>query len=234
MGKIELLYELQGIDLQIDDAKKRLSQIESQLGESQALLQARQLVEATKQNLYQALTRQRELEWDVEDTDRKVKALEKKLYGGTVHNPKELASMQREVEILKAQRRSIEDALLDTMARSEELQAAANEGTEKLDTIEADWKREQEQLREAQSQVKAQLAELGQTKETLKGRVDPPTLKVYEQLRLNKSGLAVSRVEQNTCQGCHISLPIHLVHKVRTSPDPMFCPNCGRFLYAPK
>jgi predicted nucleic acid-binding Zn-ribbon protein len=39
-------------------------------------------------------------------------------------------------------------------------------------------------------------------------------------------------VERTLCHGCRVTLPAVVVQRVRTSPNLVQCPSCGRILYA--
>ena len=56
---------------------------------------------------------QRELEREVEDLQAKAAISEERLYGGTVKNPKELASLQEQVANLKGTMKGLYDKTLD-------------------------------------------------------------------------------------------------------------------------
>jgi len=61
--------------------------------------------------------------------------------------------------------------------------------------------------------------------------VGPTNLSLYETLRREKRGRAVSRIERATCLGCRIALPMGVVQHVRAGRELVFCPSCGRVLY---
>ncbi|MBI2862360.1 MAG: hypothetical protein HYX89_06045 [Chloroflexi bacterium] len=230
----ELIYRLQTSDLQLEGVKSKLEDVQRRLGESAELQQARSALSDAEQRHHLTMARQREQEWNTETMTAKIKELEAKLYGGSVHNPKELAGYQREAELLREQRRKAEDQLLDTMAEVEELQKLIGNRSEQFKEIETAWQQEQAQLLQMQRELEQQLAALHRERADAAARIDPKTLQTYELLRRQRRGQAVSLVEQNTCQACRISLPIHQVHRVRTSPDLVYCTNCGRILYAPR
>ena len=60
--------------------------------------------------------------------------------------------------------------------------------------------------------------------------MDASSLGLYENLRRVKQGRGVARIERGTCQGCRLSLPTHLVQRVRTGGLLVQCPSCERIL----
>ena len=92
------LYALQEIDSAIDVARATLTAVEEQLGETEELTAARAAVEEHREALQALHESQRDVEWQVDDARSHVAAVEKKLYGGTVRNPKELEGLNDEAK----------------------------------------------------------------------------------------------------------------------------------------
>jgi predicted nucleic acid-binding Zn-ribbon protein len=225
------LYELQEIDLELEQKSEALKQVEDQLGKDEALAQARTAFAEDKERVAELERRQRAAEWDVEDLGAKIIPLAEKLYGGSVRNPKELLNMEQELERLKAQRREREDQLLDIM---EELELARQEfktRSGEMQELEQEWRRDQERLMQEQEQLKSDLAALEQSRGPVLARIDSISLELYQALRHDKQGLAVATVKQGRCQGCRIILPMSKLQRPKVGQEPVLCSNCGRILY---
>lgn len=232
MSRAEVLYQLQELDLQIEECARTLASIRSQLGESEELRRARADKEETRRQLHQAQAQLRESEWDLERVSGKLKEVAQKLYGGTVRAPKELASLEREAALLQRAKGAAEDGVLEKMIALESLQAQLGAKEKAYQQQEAAWRAEQHRLEQELRLLESKLRELTQARQSLSQTVDAGSLGLYEALRRDKKSRAVSRVEQNTCQSCRISLPMAQVHSARTSPNLVFCGSCGRILYA--
>lgn len=107
------LYQFQELDLAIDAEEKALKDRTSQLGESQALIDARNKLASAQQRLDELKRKQRASEWDVDDLASKIRAADEQLYSGRIRNPKELASLKQEVDAFKARRDKLETGLLE-------------------------------------------------------------------------------------------------------------------------
>ena len=118
------LYALQEIDSAIDVARATLAAVEEQLGETEELTAARAAVEEHREALRALHESQRDVEWQVDDARSHVVAVEKKLYGGTVRNPKELEGLNEDANMLKGQLRRREDELLNHMVKVEDQETA--------------------------------------------------------------------------------------------------------------
>ena len=81
----------------------------------------------------------RAAEWEVDDLTNKIKPLEKKLYGGSVHNPKELAGIEEDVHSLQARKRVLEDKELEVMSELEEAESGLAAARQELSSLTAAW-----------------------------------------------------------------------------------------------
>ena len=225
------LYTLQEIDSAIEAARASLATVEEQLGESEALIAGRQAVEEARDALEGVSKQQRDQEWQVDDLRSRLSDVEGKLYGGSVRNPKELAGVQEEANILKGQLRRREDELLDIMVRVEERQAALREAEESLTEVEGRWRQEQKELASEKERLEGELAGLEERRGRQSGLVEAKVLALYDNLWQRRQGRAVVKVERGMCGGCRISLPMTVLQKARSGLDVVQCVSCERILY---
>lgn len=232
MSDLQLLHQLQELDLRIEAQNRALQEIEAALGAPSELAEARARVTRSKELLHERQQQLRELEFDVEEINRHAQQDEQKLYGGTIHNPKELDGLRRDLEQRQMRRKELEDHELQVMASVESVQADLQRVQENLVEVQAAADAKQVDLLARQAEVKEQVAGSNADRARLAALIAPANLLQYEQLRHDKRGRAVSKVERSTCQGCRIALPMGLVQRVRAGRDFVFCPSCGRILYA--
>lgn len=95
---------------------------------------------------------------------------------------------------------------------------------------------ELEALRKAEDDrvaaVDAQSVSIKAEREALAGEITAPLLRQYEQVRKARRGVGLAEVIDNsTCGGCNVRLPIFVVQKVRRGEGVTRCPSCGRILY---
>ncbi len=229
MNVANQLYRLQEIDLAIESNEQVLNQIASQLGESEAVVRARNKLTLEQQRLEELRRQQRSTEWEVDDHSNKISAAEEKLYGGRIGNPKELANLQHEVETLKGRRNQLEDEALAIMEQVELATASvAGKGSE-LKTLEAEWRSQPQRLSNDMEQLKTVLTELNHKRQLLLTKIDPQAVEFYNGLKKQK-GTAVAKVEQGICCGCRISLPTTELQQAR-SGSLVRCSSCGRILF---
>ncbi len=231
MSVVRQLYELQEIDLEIDDQERRLEQVVGRLGKDDAVVAVREKMGAEKEKLAGLQHQQRPLEGEIDDLTSKIKDVDDQLYSGRINNPKELSSLQHEVELLKAKRDELETKDLDIMDRVESVEAGVAALSRELEEITAAWQHEQEQLRQEKAALEGSLNGLKQQRQALSAEVDAKVVALYDGLRKSK-GFAVARVEQGICRGCRISLPSSELQQARSGAL-VQCGSCSRILYLP-
>ena len=229
MGVAKQLYQLQEFDLEIESNERALSRIASQLGESQAVVKVQNQLQLEQQRLEELRHKQRSAEWEIDDLETKVTAAEETLFSGRIKNPKELTNLQHEVEALKAKRDQLEEKALEIMDQVEQSETSVARISNQLETLKAEWQRQQQQLSDEMDQLKAILSDLRQKWQLLSEEIEPQAVEFYQELRKEK-GTAVVRVEQGICRGCRISLPITELQRAR-SGNLVQCSSCGRILF---
>lgn len=229
MNLARQLYELQELDLEIESDERALEQVTGQLGESRAVVKAKAQLESEQQRLEELKHQQHTAEWEIDDISNNINAAEEKLFGGQVKNPKELSSLQQDVDMLKARRGKLEEKALGVIEQVEQSEAAVAGTSSELKTLTADWQRQQKQLAEEATRLKTSLADLRQKWQRLAGEIETETVEFYQELRERK-GMAVARVEQGICRGCRISLPTTDLQRARGN-NLVQCSSCGRILF---
>lgn len=233
MRKIDLLRELQELDSALDRAKERLEASQARLGDESELVPLRERLEMARRELRSLQTKGRDLDLRLEKETAKRKADEKKLYGGSIKNPKELANLAQDVEQQRERISRLEDQALMNMDAMESAAAVVQEAEKVLAERERAWKAEQAALETECSALAVEVESLTADRGRVAGQLDASTLRTYESLRRSRGGLAVVAVEQRACRGCRISLSSSEVQRARSSPEPITCQSCGRILYVP-
>ncbi|MDO8690336.1 MAG: C4-type zinc ribbon domain-containing protein [Dehalococcoidia bacterium] len=230
MSKVATLYELQKVDLEIGAKEKDLEQVLEQLGDDTILVGQRQMVEEVRGKVEGLEKRRQSLDWEASDLQAKIAPLDKKLYSGQVKVPKELMSLQQEVEMFKGQRRQLEDAELKIMEELEESNQAHQEESQKLATMETEWTDQQEKLSAERDDLSRHLDALRAERDRLASQVDAPTVATYQRIRERRQGIAVATVARGTCTGCRITITAIDLQRARAGRDRVFCQSCGRIL----
>lgn len=230
MSQVLELLTLQALDDEVASLRTALSEAERQIAGDEALDEARANLAAAAEALASTRTEQRRVEGEIADYSAKIAPEDRRLYDGSVKNPKELASIQHEVELLKAARAKLEDELLTVLARLE------TETTEH-ETAAAEAERHESRRKADLARLKAEVARLGGTITEAEARANaqrtkapPMALRIYDDIRRRKGGVAVARITGSNCGACRVSIPDAVRRRAMISEIPAQCPNCDRIL----
>lgn len=227
------LFQLQSLDSEIDQARQRLKEIVAQLGDSEALQQAKASVEKAETALRKVQTQLQNLDLELKSLAGKISTEEKKLYGGKVSSAKEAANLQEEVASLKRRQSEREEHVLEEMVKVDEAEASLDRARDQLTATEAAWAADQHDLIQERDTLKQKLADLINHRPVITQNVTANELNLYEKLRPKKAGRPVALVKNGVCQGCGVEVANNLVRQARTGGEMAYCSTCGRILYVP-
>ena len=178
------------------------------------------------------LREERRLDDEVRNLEAKAKAVDTKMYSGTVSSPKELQAMQADVEQLQRQAREREDEELEVLMRREALDAEIAELEAAQAAMVAEMETLQAALAEQEREIDAELAVEEAARAELAPNIPDSTLRLYEQIRTGNRGVGAARLVGMNCQACHLSLPATEVDRIRHLPADALvrCEHCGAIL----
>lgn len=232
VGRVEALYRLQAVEMEIDETRATLDAIESRLEVNEVLASARQELQENGEKLRDSRGRLRELELDLEQLAAKIASTEDTLYGGQVTNPKELAGLDQELDYLRRRRSEVEDETLVAMDQAETTEAQFNAAERRLRNVERQWDDTQGQLQQEAEELRSRLTALEAERKHCLSIIPEEDLSVYENRRRRTGGQAVAVLKGGICQGCRVALPTSVVQQVRRGQNLVYCGSCQRILYA--
>ncbi len=216
----------------MDRGRARLAEIEKLLGESDAVRAARASHEQAQGRCLTAQAAVNGAELAAAKQRVKLESAERSLYGGGVHEPKELQGLQADVESLKRHLSSLEDHLLEAMVALEDAESQARRAAERLAQAEGALVTEQASLAGERTQLVTRLATLETEREAALGGVAEKDLALYARLRDSMGGLALATLQDGSCNACGVGISAAERQTVRNSAELFRCPQCGRILYA--
>ncbi len=225
------LFQVQQLDLEMDRLTAEQQALTSALQNDGSVKKARAEHTLAQRQLTQGLQAQKDAEATLADLVQRLKHHELRLYSGNVTNPKELASIQQEVQYLRTQQARQEETVLEAMESAETLSADVEHKASALSESERAWETTNAAGIAKREQLEARLQELRTQKNAQATSLDAGLLKRYEGMRKTKQGHVVSKVEQNSCQWCRVILTPSELQRVRISSELQTCSNCGRILY---
>ena len=172
----------------------------------------------------------KKLEGQIGLLEEKMKKEESKLYDGRTTNPKELMSIQQEIDSLRKERDKEETDYLLELERLDPLDSKLKE----LKSMEAESSDRSEKLRiglenktkDVQSRLEEKELDISQVRKDIKDDI----LNLYDKLRKSKKGIAVAIVKEGICQGCNLAISTEEADKMTYEDEVWRCEHCKRIL----
>lgn len=231
MSQAFKLYRLQQLDSQLDRIRLRKEEISRALADDLELRQAQETAQKTGQALQAGKKELQHAEQAVKDQRIKIEQTEAALYGGKVRNPKELQDLQNESAALKRYLGVLEDRQIEAMISEEELSSQNQQAIDQVTNAQKAFDERCQKLREEQARLEKDIPHLLEDRKAAASSITADEQKLYDQLRSQRRGIAVTAVKDRACQSCGTVLNAMLLDQLRTSPQISRCDHCGRILY---
>jgi len=228
---LEDLFDLQVVDLEID----RLLNRRQSLPELAQYRRAHEAVAALDALLSDAEARRRQAELatdkaqgELDIAEDKKKREERRLYAGGI-GARDAENLRREVEMLGRLASEREDQILELIDIREKAEAEVAELGAQRRTAQGEKDRLDGLIKEEWRAIDGEIARAETRKRGLVPLIVPDLLALYEDLRPHKEGVAVGRLSEGICGGCHLRLSAAEQVEVLRSFPPR-CLHCRRIL----
>ena len=232
MAVARLLFDLQNLDLLLDESRGRVASIEESLGNRDELQLREEALEELRGRMRDLDRRQRSLDLTSQSARDKLASVEAKLYGGGVSSPRELQDLTRELGNVKKNLQELDEQALENLVSLEEVENGVSEGEGALVREEAAWSENQHDIEVERRRLSARMGGLEQQRKQVAKGLDFRALEMYERVRRSRAGRAVALVERGLCRACGVTLPTHSVQRARSGSEPVQCSSCSSILYA--
>ena len=225
------LFSLQKNDLQIDRINSRLSEIDKILKSDKRVSAAQDKLDAILERLKIAKRELSLVEDEVKSNKIKQETNESSLYGGRIHNPKELQDLQKDIEIRKKNLQHLEEKQLEAMILLEDTEKEKVAGESGLKQAQMDLVQQQAAFLGEKEILFKNKMNLESEKSAISASISPENLVIYQRLRQQKKGIAVSNVEDDACASCGSDLRPEEIQIAKAPNQLYFCLSCGRILF---
>lgn len=207
--------ELAHLPQRIDAAEKKLAQIDEE-------------VQKITDSFEDMKKERRALEQSLADDEAKINKFKNDLM--SVKSNKEYTAVLKEIETKQEEIGQEEERLLELMDAIEAREATLSDEVGGIRTRRDEVAAEKKSLEERKAAVEEEVSRLQVEKPKLLAEVDDQLRRRYQRLLDRHGDLAVTRVEGETCGGCHTQLPLQVVVEVRKNNQLITCQSCGRIL----
>ncbi|MDD5108684.1 MAG: C4-type zinc ribbon domain-containing protein [Candidatus Omnitrophica bacterium] len=186
------------------------------------------LAELEKKSL--ELQKQRkEKELELAANAETVKKLQGQLY--SLKTNKEFQTMQQQIADTKADGSVIEEKILISFEESDKIKAQIADEDLKLKEEEKIFSGEKKRVELRLKEIEGNLSQLEAQRKQLIPDIDLKILLEYERILHSRNGLAIVKVADNSCAGCHMLLPPQVINLIKMYEHIITCEMCNRILY---
>ncbi len=234
-AELDALLVLQEHDGALDRLRHRRATLPERealsRGESDAAVLAARMATASEERDQLSGEEQR-IDDEARSLAAKATEVEAKMYSGEISSPRELQSMQADVEQLRRHQRGLENRELELMEVREPLDAALSELEAQRDALAGELDRLQRAVADAEAVIDAEASSELAARVAVASKIAESLVAEYERCRIQARGAGVARLVGNTCQGCHLSIPATEVARIKKALDGPIahCDNCGCIL----
>jgi predicted nucleic acid-binding Zn-ribbon protein len=178
-----------------------------------------------------AQAEQRDAELRLAGIETKEAHEKKRLFSGTVHSPRDLENLQKEVEMLHRQKGDGETLVLEAMEAAGERTKAAEQAEAELAALADRYRVVRAAYKERHAALTKELG-AGSAERAERVRSVPAALLTrYDAIRAKRNGIGAAEMDANDgCGACHTRLSSTLVDAVLAARTVEVCEHCGRIL----
>jgi uncharacterized protein len=225
------LYELQSLDVKITRINSRLAAMDGGGLIKKRLAQAKAGLQTAESALTAQETELKDAELTLKSIDEKRATVEKRLYGGSVSNSKELGALEKEVKILKGKQEELDGRTLEMYDTVESARTSVQAAREKIAAIEGELKKAIGAEAEERASLDAELAGLTTAREAAAAIVtDRALMSRYDAVRKRTGATGIAMVSHDRCEGCKTAVTPFITRSLFENKGIVSCENCGRIL----
>jgi predicted nucleic acid-binding Zn-ribbon protein len=225
------LVDLQEVDLGIDRLLHERETLPELSVYQEAAVRRDRLARTLAEKSEVLRSRERDLdkaEGELEILEIKLKESETRLFAGGMSG-RETEQKRLEVQSLRGQSEAMETRVLGGIEVVDPLGEEARRLQDELESEKALVGKLEATIAEAWGGIDAQIARREATKKEMATPIAPELMSLYEQLRRSKDGVAIGRLINGVCGGCHLSLSLPEQAEAARW-DPPRCIHCMRIL----
>jgi len=226
---MQKLLDVQRVDLRIMGLETEVAEIPTKriewdktVGEKEAELASLEAeIEACKKDL-----RHLERQLDEKQEDREKYNAQLPL----IKTNREYKAILLEIDVVEKEISDLEELMIGRMTEVEEIEARAASEAAEVDRAREEAEKEKTKLEQQQRAIEESLEGTRSEREHLAAGIDVSLLSQYNRIRVRKGGLAMARINDESCGACHMLLPPQVVNEV-IGGIVKTCPSCNRLLY---
>ncbi len=169
------------------------------------------------------------LEGDLAAKEENIRKAESQL--AQLKTNKEYHAKITEIEGLKAEKSMIEEKILMSYDKADEVRVQVESEKKVVAEQEQDFQSKKKVLDDEIKGIQGRVGLLKAEREKLLPDLDKALLARYERILHNREGLAVVPVKNQVCGGCFMNIPAQVINEIKKHEEMISCEICARILY---
>jgi predicted nucleic acid-binding Zn-ribbon protein len=223
------LWKLHEVDLAILEIRKQAAALDPGKKIQAEIAKLDEVKKRVNDKLHALQAEEKESALKRQSAKDKISRLEKQLYGGGI-SPREVETIQKEIENLNNQIEELEYRELEISEQIEPLKAEAGKFDEPIMAKKQELAEYQKKVLARKNTLETQFKELTSKRGPLAKEVNPSLLARYEAIRQKQGGIGMVQSVKGKCSECGVILPVKLIEAAREDRV-VTCESCHRLLY---
>jgi len=229
---LEKMIVLQGLDVEARRLGVEITALPKRVAELAADHEAaKKQLAVTVETLAKEESLRRRQELDIKDHQQKAARLRRQM--DVVTTTAQATALEHEIGFAETEVSRLEDAELESMERTEQLEAKKTDAEETVANLARRHAEESAATAEALTRSRAALAEVESQRAALRPQIDENALSMYDRIAKSR-GTALSEGVDQKCSACQMLVRPQRWNDLRerSNDETMFtCETCGRILY---
>lgn len=233
MSQLKLLWSMQQHDRRLAQLIQKLKEIEEEKKMDDLIVRLQQIEYDVTNKKTQKEVNELKMQRANNKLDQitvKLKDVEKKLYDGSVSDLKQLTYMNKESQDLKKETIKLEKEILNLMEETEKLGQELTEVLITYNKLNDEIHSKENEFESISIQVKHEIKKEKIIINKISSSLGEELQKKYSTLKQSK-GKVLAQVYDGKCNGCHMTIPLFIMAKLKNKDEITYCDNCGRMLY---
>jgi predicted nucleic acid-binding Zn-ribbon protein len=232
MDDLRALNQLQNVDLQLQALEEEMSEVRRKLTDEGDLPKIKGQLVKIEAILADRSAKHRSGERKIETLVGSIKDIDRRLYGGSVTNVKELDALGEQRQFSAEQRAESEDVLLDLMVEIDDFESARDRHVKAIERLTGSRENEVAGLKAREPLLAGEIKDMTGDRREQASELPATLVARYETLRKRKGGRAVASLDGHLCSVCRVELPVGDLGRAKAGQEVVQCNSCRRIIYA--
>lgn len=226
------LLRLQQKDSQMDDARKRIAEIDFLINHDLEIVSINEKLQSVFSKISLLQKEIDKATAEIKEKQIRIEQSSSALYSGSIKNPKELEDVQNEVNAHTRAIEKKENDLLLLLCDLEFLETQKSDLTHSLGECQKRINSQNSLLYAEKNKLIALLEKYETERTATTSQIESSEMQIYMSLRERKNGIAITTLTDDSCSACGFVLTPAQCQQAKSSAVYFYCPGCGRIIYA--